>query len=194
MPVALSIGRAAGYTVAPLWLRLLAGALDLALEAAVAVVVALAWTGGAGIELPPRYWNLFDYAVDVLNYSPDVVVGWGLIGAAVYLVWETAFGALLGAPPVARLFRMRLCTSSGRKPGALRIALRAALSVPFALAGGIGPAVALPSPRRRMLHDILTGCLVLLGDVPDGWGRRRDVDSDAGLSPGPRTYLDGPRH
>ncbi|MBM4397161.1 MAG: RDD family protein [Deltaproteobacteria bacterium] len=193
MPVALTIGRAAGYTAASLTLRLIVGALDLAIEAGIAAAISLAWLQGSGLPLPPRYWNAFDYLVDVAGTVPEAIAIPALIFAGVFLVWETAFGSLLGAAPVARLAGMRLVTTSGRKPGVVRVGLRAALALPLALAAGIGPATALASPRRRMLHDILAGCLVLRGDVPDGWGRRQDADSDAGLSPGPRSYLDVPR-
>jgi uncharacterized RDD family membrane protein YckC len=187
------VGRDGGYRAAPLWLRVPAALGDAVVEAALAAgVVSIAFEDLAN-GLPPRYWNAFDWLVDVANQRPEALAIPAAVFACVYVVWETAFGALLGAAPVARVLGMRACTGGGARPGPFRALVRAVLSLAFTAAVLVGPATAIVSPRRRMLHDILTGCHVLAGDVPDGWSRGRDVAGAGGLAASPRSYLDGPR-
>jgi len=190
VPRWLPVGLSSGYTAAPLWLRLFSGVLDLILEGLVAFVVSAIMFRDT--SLPPRYWNMADYLVDLVNLMPSFVLWVAAVFALVFIAFETLFGAILGATPVARIAGMRMVTLSGRKPGVTRVALRAALALLCAIAAGIGPLVALVSPRRRMLHDILTGCLMLRGPVPPGWGEA-PLGGGHGLSPPPSTYLDGPR-
>jgi uncharacterized RDD family membrane protein YckC len=185
------IGRGAAYEVAPLWLRGVAGVLDLAVEAAGAVALTWLWLDRTSPDLPPRYWNVFDWLVDLATERPEVLLVPAAVFAALFVAWETAWGRLLGAPPIARVAGLRICTGRGRRPGVIRLFLRSAFALALAVPGLLGPAWALASPKRRMLHDILTGSLVLRGDVPDAW----DGDDDPGAVRGaaPHLFLDGPR-
>jgi uncharacterized RDD family membrane protein YckC len=188
------VGRDAGYRAAPLWLRVPAALGDAVIEASLAAGATSLLFEDLAADLPPRYWNAIDWLVDVANQRPEAIAIPAVVFAAVYVVWETLFTSLLGAAPVARVLGLRACTTSGSRPGPFRCLLRAVLSLAGTVAALTGPAVAIASPRRRMLHDILTACHVLAGEVPDAWGRRgRDAAGAAGLSQGPRLYLDGPR-
>jgi len=153
--------RAAG-----LWLRLLAGLVDLAIQAALAAGATWAWFARRPPDLPPRYWNQLDYLVDLVNTRPDLFLPPLAAFVAVHVAWQTAFCATLGNAPVARALGMRVVDGRGRAIGPVRAFLRTVLGVPLAAAAFAGPLWALVSPRRRMLHDILCGCHVLRGGVP----------------------------
>jgi uncharacterized RDD family membrane protein YckC len=186
-------GRGGGMVAAPAWLRVFAALLDLVPVSCLAAAVTWAWFDANPTSLPPRYWNWFDYAVDLVNGRPDLVFPPIVAFAGSYVVWETLAARVLGCPPFARALGMRLCTSRGRRPGTARLAARAVMGLALACAALVGPAVALVSPRRRMLHDILAGCLVLRGEVPEGWSRGGVADGSVGPPPGPGLFLDGPR-
>jgi uncharacterized RDD family membrane protein YckC len=151
--------------VASLGRRLVAGLLDLVPESALAAAVAWAWFTRYPPGLPPRYWNVFDYIVDIANVRTDVALVFPVAFAAAFVLWETLWTATLGAAPMARLLGIRVVTSSGRRIGWFRSLLRAVLSLVLAAAAGIGPAWALLSPRRRMLHDILCASLAVRGPL-----------------------------
>ena len=187
------MGAGGGYTAAPLWLRTLTGLLDAGVEGVLAAGACALWFDAYPPALPPRWWNAFDYGVDLVNARPEVVLVPVIAFAGTFIVWETLFGALLGAAPIARIAGLRACSTTGRRPGPVRMFVRAVLALITTMTALAGPATAIASPKRRMLHDILTGCVVLLGDVPESWAQAREPDSEAGLSTAPRMFLDGPR-
>jgi hypothetical protein len=160
---------------APILLRLLAGGIDVAVEVLLTTLLVALWMGAASPEFPPRYWNEFDYLVDILNTRPDLLLPPVGIFLAVHLVWEGLGSIVLGFSPAGRLLGMRLCTSQGRRPGMFRTGFRAVLALVLTLAAGVSPAFGVLSPRRRMLHDILTGCHVLWGRPPEAWTWRPDL-------------------
>ena len=163
---------------APLGLRIVAGVLDLAPVSALAAAATWAWFDRHPPDLPPRYWNVFDYAVDLVHLRPDALLVFPVAFAVVFLLWETLWTAALGGAPAARLLGIRVITTSGRRVGLFRSLVRAVLALVLAAAAGIGPAWALVSPRRRMLHDILCACLAVRGpSMPLSGGI--DVDMDA---------------
>ena len=186
------IGQGEGWKVAPVWLRVLTGLLDTAIVAGGAVGL-WGWLAFDPSDLPPRYWNPLDYLVDLVNARPDMVWTPVVLAAAATAVWCALWTATAGSPPVARLAGLRVATGAGHRPGVLRALLRSILAIALVIPGMVGPLWALVSPHRRMLHDVLTGCRVLWGDVPDDWARRVDVDAHTGLSKGPGLFLDGPR-
>jgi len=153
-------------------LRLVAGLLDLVPVGGLAAGALAAWYRHAPADLPPRYWNLLDYAVDLVHQRPEAVAAIPVAFAAAYVLWETAWTRAIGAAPVARLLGIRVVSTSGAPVGILRSFVRAAASLVLAAAFGIGPAWALLSPRRRMLHDILCGCLAVRGPqaLPEAGG------------------------
>lgn len=177
-----------GFRAAPTTLRLVAGLVDLAVEAALGA--ALAWWSLPAEEWPPRYWNVVDYAVDIACHHPDLAARavWPFV--VVFLAWETFWGRAIGNAPFARLLGMRVVTSRGRRPGALRLALRAILGLAGAAFAFTGPLVAIVHPRRRMLHDMMTRCHVLLGAAPPDAEARSDEAEALVLRDGP--YRDGP--
>lgn len=177
-----------GYRAAPTSLRLLAGLLDLSLPTAAGVAIAWWWVPAE--DWPPRYWNLLDYAVDIVWSRPDLAIGVVWPCVAVFLVWETLWGRLIGNAPIARLFRMRIVTSRGRRAGGLRLLFRAIFGLAGAAAGFAGPLLAIVHPRRRMLHDMMTGCHVLLGTAPPEADAPGD-DADTLVLEDER-YRDGP--
>lgn len=152
------------YRVAPTILRFLAALLDLGLEALLAGVAI--WYLFPPEIWPARYWNLFDYVVDVVWTQPKLVLE--VVGTffAVYFMWEVFWAAILGNTPFARMFAMRIVTATGRRPGVFRLILRTVLAALGFILACVGPATALLVPSRRMLHDICCGCYVLLGSVP----------------------------
>lgn len=180
------------YEAAPLGLRLAAGALDLALQVAIVAGAVVLWTREFPPDLPPRYWNAFDYLVDLANARPALVVLPVAAFVALHLAWETLWTSTLGATPFTRLLGMRACTSGGRRPGPVRAFLRAALGLVLGAAAMVGPAWSIVSGQRRMLHDILTACHVLRGPVPGAWAGG-DGPGERSRSLGPSTFLQGPR-
>lgn len=182
-----------GFRAAPLWLRFLAGGLDLGLVAGVSASLTLAWFHWNPTEFPPRYWNHLDYLVDVINTRPDLIGPPVILFVVVFLVWETLFGWGLGNSPFGRLLGMRVCTPAGLRPVPLRFAIRALLSLVGSVAAMAGPLVALAHPERKMLHDIVTGCYVLTGPVPRGWERPLKGATDPDTRASPHRYQDGPR-
>lgn len=183
----------AGFRAAPTVLRLAAGTLDLAVVAGLTAGLARAWFAAFPPDLPPRYWNGFDYLVDLANQRPWVLLGPVVAGVALWIAWQTFWARLAGNAPIARLFGLQIVTGAGRRPGVIRLAIRGVLAVALALPGFAGPLFAFASPGRRMLHDILVGCRVLKGDVPDAMDAAGDAEAaDAGRY-GPHVWLDGPR-
>jgi uncharacterized RDD family membrane protein YckC len=152
--------------VATLTRRLAAGLLDLVPVAALAAGVVLWWLQRHPGYLPPRYWNGLDYLVDLVNTRPELSVLAVVSFAVCYVSWETVWTACIGAAPVARVLGIRIVSTPGRRIGFVRALVRAILSLLLAVAAGIGPAWALISGRRRMLHDILCGCLAAEGPLP----------------------------
>jgi len=130
---------------------------------------------------------LIDAAVD--RWSPEP---WGpsmvptVIYACLWFVYQTAFVALRGQTPGMDLLDLKVVDpATGEHPGWARAALRAlpttaARFVPTALGGTVAMlAVGVSAPlsdRRRGLHDLLAGTIVVAYDA--------DVE-EAGDDPGP---------
>lgn len=146
--------------------RALAAALDLGLSASFAGFLVRLLPGLSREPWPPRYWNLLDYGVDVALHHPRLWIGPLVVFLGAMVVWETVWTGLLGATPVARGMGMQVRTLSGRRPGPLRAPWRSLTWVALSVPGAIGPATGLLGRRRRMLHDILSGCLVVRLPVP----------------------------
>ncbi len=182
-----------GFSAAPTLLRIVIGVLDLTVVAGITVGLAKAWNALFPTDLPPRYWNGFDYLVDLVNQRPEIVLGPAVAGISTWLVWQTFWGRFAGNTPFARLFGMQVVTGAGRRPGVVRLVIRGVLAVMLALPGLAGPLFAFASPGRRMLHDILTGCRVLKGSVPDAMEDDSGPKSADSGRYGPHVWLEGPR-
>jgi len=167
--------------------RGLAGILDLCLSAAFGAALARWFPGLPGEPWPPRYWNLLDYGVDVVLHHPRLWLPPLAVFLAAMLLWETLWTVLLGATPVARALGIQVRTGTGRRPGLLRSLWRSLLWIALSIPGVLGPAFGLLGRRRRMLHDILAGCLVVRLPVPAlDAGLDRTGSEDAPLDPDER--------
>lgn len=155
-----------GFRAALTSFRLLVGLLDLAVE--VVLGAALVWWWLPAEEWPPRYWNLFDYAVDVACHHTDLAVRSVSAFAVVFVVWEVFWGKVIGNAPIARMAGMQVVTSRGRRPGTIRLAFRAVLALVGGAFAFAGPLLAIVSPSRRMLHDMMSSCHVVSGAAPAG--------------------------
>jgi uncharacterized RDD family membrane protein YckC len=177
--------------VASLWLRLFAGLFDLLPVLALVAAGLWGWWLSNPVELPPRYWNVLDYSVDLVLARPGLVIMPLAAFSVVFIAWETLFTGLIGAAPFARLTGMKVLSGSGARIGLFRASIRAVLSLVLASAAGVGPAWSLLSPRRRMLHDILCGTHVVVGPEPrpradHGGEQRPPVPEPASDHAGPR--------
>ena len=146
--------------------RGIAALLDLGLSLPLACALIYGVGGLPGNSWPPRYWNLFDYGVDIVIHHPGLWVPPAAGLLLVLVLWEMAWTRWIGAMPVARLMGLQVRTMTGRKPGWLRALWRSLLGWILAVPGAIGPAWALLGRRRRALHDILSACVVVRLPVP----------------------------
>lgn len=154
-----------GYLAAPLWKRAIASLGDMAIEAGITLVITILLFPDLASDLPPRYWNMFDYFVDLYHLRPDLFEIPAVIFATTFIIWETTFVRLIGSAPISRLMGMRILTGRGGRPGLIRCFIRSILALSLTVAALIGPVTGLVSPKRRMLHDIFTGCYVVLDKV-----------------------------
>jgi len=70
-------------------LRSFAGLIDIGFTGLFAVLWFYLFQHVIGMELPPRYWNYWDYLVDILNSHPEflwLALGSVFLGAMVYLI------------------------------------------------------------------------------------------------------------
>lgn len=146
--------------------RSIAALLDLGLSLSLAAGLVLGPGGIPRDSWPPRYWNLFDYGVDIAAHHPELWVPPASGILLMLVLWETAWTRWIGAMPVARMLGLQVRTMTGRRPGWLRAFWRSLLGWLFLLPGAIGPAWSLLGRRRRALHDILSCCLVVRLPLP----------------------------
>lgn len=162
---------------ASLIVRMLTGLLDLALVAGVTTAIFVWSLDRWPLDFPPRYWNQIDYLVDLIYLAPEMILRLLVVFVGVFVVANGVLLPLMGAMPFARMAGIRIIANSGRRTGPLRAIVRAILALLFGVFAMIGPAFGLVSPRRRMLHDIITGCHAISGPVPPMWrgfGDRKD--------------------
>ena len=153
----------AGVRVAPVALRIFGGVLDLCLYlgAFVAYLVFLEHLSLG--DVPPRYWNNFDYLVD-LTISMDLK-SFALKGIVGYVAYETISGLIMRNTPFSRVLGMRFVTAKGKRPLLFRLLLKTVFQIVFSLAGLFGILFSLVHPEKRMLHDCLSGCYCVMDDV-----------------------------
>lgn len=174
-----------GYRAAPAVLRLLAGLVDLAVVVAISTGLFLATEEVAPLDWPPRYWNYLDYFADLFWSRPEIIYRiFGIFGLSFFL-WGVFWTCLVGNAPVARLFGMQVVTRKGKRPGVMRAMLRTLFFLLFSAMAFLGPSLALLDPKRRTLHDIMTGCYVLLGGPSKGEDAA-SLETDEGYREGPK--------
>lgn len=149
--------------VAPSTLRVLAGLFDLVIPIAISLGICLIIGYPDTASLPSRYWNHLDYLVDLVNSRPLFVLTPLLIFTAVYMVINTVLTATIGNSVLSRLVGMKTQNKKGRKIGVIRSAWWSFWGLVLGLVGFVGPLWTIVDPKRRMLHDILSGVVVVSG-------------------------------
>ena len=106
------------------------------------------------------------------------------LGGLAYLLWSTGyfvvFWSSTGETPGNRLMHIRVCTADGRPPAPLRALVRLGALVLAAIPVFAGFLTILVDERRRGLHDMIAGTVVVgvtaatlsshRGDADDGRG------------------------
>lgn len=163
-PVAPTSARRAEIRIvaAPFWRRSIAGFIDVALVAGVAV--ALGWSGALAIPtLTPRSYDWIDHILMLLwrewpalwPYAAGFVGGAIAYGIALHSVAERTLGELVCG--------LRLIRRDGRAPGPVRSVLHAigtAVGLALLLLGFAWAAV---DPRRQTLAEYLSGTYLIAG-------------------------------
>jgi len=138
--------------------RWIAHLIDLALIAG--LVQAAALQGLIGPE-----WQGF-LPHDPLSFAEAIatrpVLLLGLVFVALHLVGGALFTALFAATPGGLLTGLRVVAKkTGKKVGPARALIRAILSVPSLVVGGLGYLWSVVDGHRRALHDVVTGSVVV---------------------------------
>lgn len=147
------------FTPAQVYRRVVAGIFDISIGVGLSVGVAITVKGE---DLPPRYWNYFDYMVDIVNQHTEIFLEISGVGVGVFVLFETLSGWILGFTPVGRLFGLRLLKKNFQKPGVFRLLFRSVAMVITSIFGMIGPLFCLLDNDKRTLYDRLSGCFVFI--------------------------------
>jgi len=101
--------------------------------------------------------------------SPGAVLGVAGGWTIVVVTYFILFWTLVGATPGMRLMRMRVVDARGEPPGPGRAALRVVGAVLAALPLFAGYLLVLVDDRRRGLHDMIAGTIVVYvtGEPPE---------------------------
>jgi hypothetical protein len=148
---------------APVALRLLGGALDLCLYVGLFLAYLVFVEHRTFGDLPPRYWNYFDYLVD-LTIKMDLK-SFALKGVLGYAGYEIIFGLIMRNTPFSRLLGMRFVRVDGKRPLLFRLLLKTVFQIVFFMTGLFGVLFSFVHPEKRMLQDCLSGCYCLMEDV-----------------------------
>ncbi len=149
--------------VAASTLRVLAGLIDLAVPASLTVLACFLSETPDLSRLPPRYWNYLDYTVDVFNSQPSVFIVPALYFVALYVLGTVVFVSTIGNTPFSRLVGIRVTDRRGRGIGPIRSFFWTVCGLLLGVVAFVGPLWTIVDPKRRMLHDILAGVVVVFG-------------------------------
>lgn len=149
--------------VAASTLRVLAGLIDLAIPAGLTVLTCFLSEEPDLARLPPRYWNYLDYTVDVFNGQPMVFIVPALYFIAFYVLGTVIFVSTIGNTPFSRLVGIRVTNRRGGRIGPIRSFFWTVCGLILGVAAFVGPLWTIVDPKRRMLHDILAGVVVVFG-------------------------------
>jgi uncharacterized RDD family membrane protein YckC len=142
---------------APVYEGLVTRAIAFAVDAAIVDLIALVVGVGVGL------------AVSTLSLSDDLGVALVAFGGAAFLVWTVAYFAVFwsstGQTPGNRLMHLRVCMEDGAVLSPRRALLRFGALVLAALPLLAGFLTVLVDDRRRGLHDMLAGTVVV--SVPE---------------------------
>jgi uncharacterized RDD family membrane protein YckC len=143
---------------APVYEGLVTRAIALAVDAA--IVDAIALIVGVGLGL----------VVSTLGFSHDLRVALLAFGGVAFVVWTvayfTVFWSTTGQTPGNRLMRLRVCREDGAPLSPRRAVWRFGAMVLAALPLLTGFLTVLVDDRRRGLHDMLAGTVVVGLSLP----------------------------
>ena len=138
---------------APVYEGLVTRAIAFAVDAAIIDLIALVVGVGVGL------------ALSILSVSNDLQVALLAFGGAAFLVWTVAYFAVFwsstGQTPGNRLMHLQVCREDGAVLRPRRALLRFGALVLAALPLFTGFLTVLVDDRRRGLHDMLAGTVVV---------------------------------
>ena len=143
---------------APIWRRLVAWLVDLAL---LGVFLALLLGPVLSRSDLPGDGGL-DSILEALTRQHGVLLPALLVAGVTTFAYQWLGLALMGSSPGKRLLRLRVVGPDGRRPSPGRAALRAFLSIPSFLLLGMGPLLGLFTRSGRSLHDFGAGTYLVL--------------------------------
>ena len=147
---------------APLWRRLLAGAVDLCALAVVLLLYLLVASLIAGLKVPASGHTGLDAIIHRLHAWEPIVLPGVILAAVLSVAYGATFSILWdGRTPGRRLLGLKLVDQSGLAPTPVRAVTRAALSLlSFGFFLG-GFWMALFDRRGQTLHDKLTRTFIV---------------------------------
>lgn len=147
--------------VAGFWRRALAGLVDLAIVAPLAVAAVWLASRLAHLDLPPLHGAKLDAWLDLLLAGDPAMLGVLGLAAAIGAVYLALFQALAGATPGMRLLRLAVIDVYGDPPSALRALVRTAGTFASTALVGLGFLWIAFDREKRGLHDWLSGTYVI---------------------------------
>jgi uncharacterized RDD family membrane protein YckC len=151
--------------VEPAYQGLVTRAIAFVLDAAIINFVAMGVAIAAGLALS---------VLPLPNSLDPVLVS---LGGLAYLLWSAGyfvvFWSSTGETPGNRLMHIRVCTADGRPPAPLRALVRLGALVLAAIPLFAGFLTILVDDRRRGLHDMIAGTVVVgvtVATLSSDWG------------------------
>lgn len=154
-------GLAPAASIAPLWRRLAAGLVDLAVLAPALLALSWIWARVFELELPTERLPLFDWLVQLYLRDDPLVLGGALFLAGASALWFLVMPLLTGVTPGLRLLGLCLVEADGSTVGPAAAAVRALGAVLSAAYLGLGFLWILFDPERRGFHDKIAGTWVV---------------------------------
>lgn len=146
---------------APLWRRLAAGLVDLAVLAPILLALSWIWARVFELELPTERLPLFDWLVQLYLRDDPLVLGGALFLAGASAVWLLVLPLLTGGTPGLRLLGLAVVEDDGSAVGPAAASVRALGAVLSAAYLGLGFLWVLFDPERRGFHDKIAGTRVV---------------------------------
>jgi uncharacterized RDD family membrane protein YckC len=147
--------------VAGFWRRAVAGLVDIAIVAPLAVGAVWMASRLAALSLPPLRGAVLDAWLDLLLAGDPAVLGALGLASAIAAVYLVLFQALAGRTAGMRALRLSVIDVYGDPPSALRSIVRTAGYFVAAALGGLGFLWIGFDREKRGLHDWLSGTYVI---------------------------------
>lgn len=146
---------------APLWRRLSAWLVDLAVLTPLLCALAWVWARLFQLELPSERLPLFDYLVQLYLLDDPMVVGGAIFLAGVATAYFLIAPLLWSATVGLRLLGLGLVEGDGRAVGPAAATVRALGALLSAAYLGLGFLWILFDPQRQGFHDKIAGTFVV---------------------------------